>query len=187
MTMKALAEQIGVSESLISQIERDRVSPSLDTLISMVEVLEIDVEYLFNELKRTKEVTLVKREKRNSHLIEGVKYEQLSRITDYRLDHHIEAVKLEVPPGRIKSSSEYGHLGRELGFVLHGRGLFAYGTEAYELEEGDSISFASDIPHSLSNTGDTPLRAMWIMTPPRMFLPRGNGTSRREEGPPQGK
>jgi transcriptional regulator with XRE-family HTH domain len=173
MTMKTLADHIGVSESLISQIERDKVSPSLDTLIAIVEVLEIDLEYLFNELKRTKEVSLVRREHRNSHVIDGVRYQQLSRISDSKLKHHIEAVLIEIPRGEEKGSSEYGHLGRELGYVLKGAGCLEYGTETYNIGEGDSISFSSDIPHCLKNTGEKPLQAVWIITPPRMFLPKG--------------
>jgi mannose-6-phosphate isomerase-like protein (cupin superfamily) len=36
------------------------------------------------------------------------------------------------------------------------------------LKEGDSINFASSIPHVLRNTGKRPLRAIWIITPPKM-------------------
>ena len=42
MTLKEVARQAGVSESLISQIERNRVSPSIDTLLQIADVLEID-------------------------------------------------------------------------------------------------------------------------------------------------
>ena len=39
----------GVSESLVSQIERNRVSPAIDTLLALADALDIDLEYLFEE------------------------------------------------------------------------------------------------------------------------------------------
>ncbi len=167
MTMKALGEKAGVSESLISQIERARVSPSLDTLITLTDVLEIDLDYLFRELKKKGSAVLVRRGERNSHTADGVLYEHLSRIPDPEGRQLIDALLLTVPPGGKKGSGEYGHIGSELGFVLKGRGELEYGTKTYILEEGDSISFASEIPHTLYNRGKGPLEALWVITPPR--------------------
>ena len=51
-TLKVVATQAGVSESLISQIERNRVSPAIDTLLSLADVLDINLEFLFEEYRR---------------------------------------------------------------------------------------------------------------------------------------
>jgi transcriptional regulator with XRE-family HTH domain len=170
MTMRTLAGKIGVSESLISQIERDRISPSLDTLMAIVDALEIDLEYLFKDYKRNKSVSVVKKNDRNRHLIDGVNYEQLSNIPSLQPEHAIEAFLLTLPPKAARGNSDYGHQGRELGFILAGAAELQYGTETYSIEEGDSISFSANIPHTLSNPGEEPLRALWIITPPRMFV-----------------
>lgn len=170
ITMRALACKIGVSESLISQIERDRISPSLDTLMAIVDALEIDLEYLFKDYKHNKSVSLVKKNERNCHFIDGVNYEQLSNIPDLQPEHAIEAFLLTLQPKTSRGNRDYGHQGRELGFLLEGKAELQYGTEIYSIEEGDSISFSADIPHTLSNPGDTPLTALWIITPPRMFV-----------------
>ena len=170
ITMRSLAGKIGVSESLISQIERDRISPSLDTLMSIVNALEIDLEYLFKDFKHTKTVSQVKEADRNRHLIDGVTYEQLSEIPDIQPEHAIEALLLTVPPRTSKGNDDYGHEGRELGFILEGEGELMYGTETYQLQPGDSISFSANIPHTLRNKGAGKLKALWIITPPRMFI-----------------
>ena len=44
-----VAQQAGVSESLVSQIERNHVSPAIDTLLALADVLDINLEYLFEE------------------------------------------------------------------------------------------------------------------------------------------
>ena len=168
VTMKALGAEVGVSESLLSQIERDKVSPSLDTLIAITDALEIDLEYLFRDLKKQGSVSLVKKESRNSHTIEGVKYQHLSKITDQQQEHNIEALLLTIPPRHKKGNREYGHIGMEMGFIIQGKGELEYGNEKYLLEEGDSISFSSDIPHTLYNRGEDKLEALWIVTPPKI-------------------
>ena len=51
LTMKELSKKIGVSESLISQVETDKVSPAIDTLLKITDELNIDFEYLFKKYK----------------------------------------------------------------------------------------------------------------------------------------
>ena len=43
-TLKDVASRAEVSESLISQIERNKVSPSIDTLLLIADILDIDYE-----------------------------------------------------------------------------------------------------------------------------------------------
>lgn len=52
LTMREVAERAGVSESLISQIERNRISPAIDTLLKIIDILEIDLDFIFREFKR---------------------------------------------------------------------------------------------------------------------------------------
>ena len=49
LTLKTVANQAGVSESLVSQIERNKVSPAIDTLLNLADVLDINIEFLFEE------------------------------------------------------------------------------------------------------------------------------------------
>jgi len=169
LTMKEVAQKVGISESMVSQIERDRVSPSLDTLLTMAEVLQIDLEYLFQNYKKSHQVSIVRADERNQVIREQVRYEQLSRFSDSTEEHALEAFLLTIEPGSEKGDQEYGHPGRELGFLMEGEGVLYYGKEEYHLKSGDSLSFSSDIPHRLKNTGTKALKALWVITPPRLF------------------
>lgn len=167
LTMRDVAERAGVSESLVSQIERNKVSPALDTLISLVEVLEIDIEYLFSDLRKDRLVNLVRREDRRRVETKKVVYERLSRTSETEGDRGIEAYLLEIPAGGEKGDKEYGHQGKELGVIIEGRAEFIIGGKCYSLESGDSISFSSSVPHLLKNSGDSRLKAFWVVTPPK--------------------
>jgi transcriptional regulator with XRE-family HTH domain len=170
MTLKDVARKVQVSESLISQIERNRVSPAIDTLLRIADVLEMDLEYLFQDFKRTKAVHLVRSSERNKIMLPGIVYEQLSKTVGADEEHAMEAYCLEIAPGGEKGSREFGHRGAELGLILEGKGELRFGTETYELGPGDSISFAADIPHELRNTGKKALKAVWVTTPPKIFF-----------------
>jgi transcriptional regulator with XRE-family HTH domain len=170
MTMKEVASAAGLSESLISQIETNKVSPSLDTLLHLADILGIDPEYLFRGLKKDPGVTIVRCADRKTLTQPGLAFHQLSSIKDSSTEHAVEAYLLEIEPGAQKGSEEYGHIGRELGVILEGNGVFHYGNSDYELDTGDTVSFASDVPHVMRNTGKKKLKAVWIITPPkRMF------------------
>lgn len=168
ITLKEVAAHVHVSESLLSQIERNKVSPSIDTLMAIVDALEIDLEYLFKDYKKNKLVTIVRAQDRSNYMLQNVSYQQLSdnSIVD---EHAVEALMLEIAPGGEKGSLEYGHAGRELGIILEGCGELIYGTESYTICKGDTISFPADIPHTLRNTSKHPMKAVWIICPPRMF------------------
>jgi len=169
LTMKEVARQAGVSESMVSLIERNKVSPSLDTLLTMAEVLQIDLEYLFQDYKKSHQVSIIRKNERNQVMKDHVLYEQLSSFSDNNEEHAIEAFLLTIGPGEEKGDQEYGHPGRELGYLMQGQGTLYYGKETYDLNSGDSISFRSDIPHRLENTGDQAIKALWVITPPRLF------------------
>ncbi|QJR22669.1 hypothetical protein BREVNS_1919 [Brevinematales bacterium NS] len=166
MTLREVAERAGVSESLVSQIERNRVSPALDTLLALLEVLDTDIEYLFRDWKRSRPLAYVPLHKRERVEVEGTVYERLASIPGQE-GEGIEGYFLCIPPYGEKRSEPLGHRGKELGIILRGEGEFVLGETTYSLKAGDSIAFESGIVHLLRNTKDIPLEAYWILTPPR--------------------
>jgi len=172
LTLREVAKRAGVSESLISQIERNKISPAIDTLFRIIDILEIDPDFIFRDLKKDRPVNLVRAGEKKRAVIDGVIYEQLSHTFSSSEEHAIEAYFLEIPPGGKSGDDEYGHIGKELGVIIKGRGECTVGKRVYSLKEGDSISFSADAPHQIRNTGGRPLRAFWIITPPKRLLGR---------------
>ena len=169
-TLKAVARRAGVSESLISQIERDKVSPAIDTLLSIADALELDLEYLFSGYRQHRPVRLITAEERARVDENGVIYEEVVHANEGDGAHAMEAFYLTVPPGAETRRGSYGHTGREFGVIVQGTGELQYGSSVYTLREGDSVSFSSDAPHTLANKGEETLRAFWVATPPQRFF-----------------
>ena len=77
---------------------------------------------------------------------------------------------ITIPKGSHTHRGSYGHLGRELGIILKGKGCLKYENKEYILNEGDSASFSAAVPHVLENVGDVDLQAIWVVTPAQRFV-----------------
>ena len=169
-TLKMVAQRAGVSESLISQIERKKVSPAIDTLLSIADALELDLEYLFSGYRQQRPVRLIAAEERARIDENGVIYEEVVHANEGDGLHAMEAYYVTMPPGTETRRGFYGHTGREFGIIIQGTAELQYGCATYKLKQGDSVSFSSDAPHTIANRGEETLRAFWVVTPPQRFF-----------------
>ena len=169
LTLKVVAQQAGVSESLVSQIERNRVSPAIDTLLALAEVLDINLEYLFEEYHRERPVSITRSDERRTISEDDILYAELAKPVDSDGSRALESYIVEIPIGSHTHRGSYGHTGREVGYILQGKAQLHYENLVYNLNEGDSISFSSSAPHTLINNGTVPLKAIWVVTPPQRF------------------
>jgi transcriptional regulator with XRE-family HTH domain len=166
LTLREVAEKAGVSESLVSQIERNRVSPAIDTLLALADALDLDLEHLFSDYRRERPVRIVRKDERSVFTRPGTLYERLAYLEGQGREG-IEAYVITLEPGAKTGGKEYGHPGWELGIVQEGRAELTVGNQTYRLLPGDSVSFMANSPHVLANIGRRPLRVFWIVTPPK--------------------
>ncbi|MCR5046789.1 MAG: XRE family transcriptional regulator [Treponema sp.] len=168
-TLKVVAQRAGVSESLVSQIERNRVSPAIDTLLALAEVLDINLEFLFEEYRKKHPVEIIRADDRRSVDEDGVRYEEIVHPNSDDGSHMMESYLITIPPHSQTHRGSYGHIGRETGFVLSGEGELHYEKNVYPIKTGDGISFSAGAPHVLVNNGDVDLKAVWTVTPSQRF------------------
>jgi transcriptional regulator with XRE-family HTH domain len=172
ISQRELARRLGLSASLISQIESDQSKPSVSTLYAIVTELGVSLDHVFqvHEFEGTpSEPTgdggtgpVVRPDER--HVIElasGVRWERLT-------SHHHEDVDFlhvvyEVGGASAPEERMMRHRGREYGIVLSGRLCVQLGFERHELGAGDSIAFDSTQPHRLWNDGDEPVHGIWFV------------------------
>ena len=65
-------------------------------------------------------------------------------------------------------SAQYG-IERENMAQPDGAAYLIYGDESHRIGVGDTVAFASDMPHTIKNIGETPLITTWVITPGRIF------------------
>lgn len=159
-----IAKRAHISTSMLSQVERSVVSPSIDTLCAVCNALGMDITHLFRSISDTHQVRVLRKGERLKNRGNGVRYEQLVVNMDASLP--AEMFLLEVAPHQKIGLSEQGHEGTEMGYVLSGSALLIINGREYILTQGDSVTFNASLPHSLQNVGTTPFRAVWNALPP---------------------
>ena len=161
-----IAQRAGISVSMLSQIERGIVAPSVETLLTVCGVLDLEPSDLFKQIGAAAPVRIHHKGERLRNELGGVRYEQL--MTSLHPMYQAEMFLIEVAPGKNSTFSGGGHEGAEMGYVLEGSAVLTVDEEAYEVREGDSIYFNAHLPHQVANTGSKPFRAVWSIAPPHV-------------------
>ncbi|RXT06528.1 helix-turn-helix domain-containing protein [Ammoniphilus sp. CFH 90114] len=159
LTLKELAELTGLSASLLSQIERGLVDPTVGTFWKICNALDIPIHQFFQEMQA--EQLVVRRAQRRMMELSNanVKYHYLSQNQAGK----IQFLLVEIQPGEMKEQELVSHSGEECGLVLQGELTVIYGNQEIHLGEGDSIHFTSTIPHRYINPGNVPSLSVWAM------------------------
>jgi transcriptional regulator with XRE-family HTH domain len=174
ISVRSFARTLGVSPSLVSQIERGLVMPSVGTLYGMCSELSLTLDHLFDQgtqsaTTRAKtrsnrpRVAAVQRgqNRKRIHLANGVHWELLTPQSNDPAEFW--RVEYEVGAASCPEDALVRHGGSEHGYVLSGRLGVRIGSETFELRAGDSVSFNSEDPHRLWTIGKTPALAIWVV------------------------
>ncbi len=181
LSLRAVASAVGVSASLLSQVETGKTQPSVSTLYALVNYLGISLDGLMGHNRadssplglstssapesggdRRSDSVVQRRE--DNPIIEmenGVTWERLA------VGDSAVADPLIVTYAPAGSSSVEGkmmrHAALEYGVLLEGRLTLRIDFETYELTPGDSFCFDAQRPHLYINEGDVPARGIWFV------------------------
>jgi transcriptional regulator with XRE-family HTH domain len=185
LTVREMARRVDVSPSLVSQIERGLVTPSVGTLWSIAAELGLVMDDLFTSTEHgtgehgstehnseqssaahaaapgRRAVVQRGHDRQRIRLAGGVVWERLAA----RPDDEVEFlyVRYEAGAESCPENSFFRHGGKEYAYILEGRLGLQIGFDRYELSPGDSVSFESHNPHRLWAIGDEPATAIWII------------------------
>lgn len=163
ISVRGLARQLGVSASLLSQIERGLAQPSVGTLWALVSELGLSLDGLFpgDAGARGDEARVQRAQGRRAiELDRGVRWERLTPGPDADVDFAF--VTYEPGADAAPEGPRAAHRGREYGYVISGRLAIDVGDEALELGPGDAVVFGSRTPHRFRALGDEPVQAVWF-------------------------
>jgi transcriptional regulator with XRE-family HTH domain len=164
LPLKQLAKGAGVSASLISQIENNRVDPSLSTLRKIGFTLGVPVFALVAE-SAPDDASLIPRAKRRRVTFPriGLEYEIIHSEMSKRMGIMIGTLQ----PEGVTAEEPLAHDGEECLVVLKGALRVEFLQSQRELKEGDSLYFDSSAPHRLVNPHKKICQFYLIITPPK--------------------
>lgn len=158
MSIVELAIAVGVSKSLISQVERGDIFPSLSTLEKVAAALEVDITQFFKiESPPVSESEIVVRENKRKKITMPNSSMVYNMLTP-NLRKSLEFLLIEIPPYSSKGEEEeieiFKHDGEEYFFVLEGQLELVIEEQKYMLNAGDSGCFDSSHGHVWRNNFD---------------------------------
>ncbi len=162
LTQEELANRCELSKGFISQLENDLTSPSIATLIDILEILGTNLREFFADEVNEK-ITFKRDDMFESEDFDlGYTFKWLVP-NSQKNDMEPALVEL-VPGGRYKE--EKPHEGEEFGFVLKGNIILHMGNKRLKVKKGESFYYKSKEVHYISNEGKTPALLVWVSSPP---------------------
>lgn len=167
-SQRKLAQLSGLTNTAISGIEQGRNSPSINTLESILQVLDSDLASFFTAHK----------EEQKREIKTVVKAEELINIgrksqgggVQLNLVHNGDPARqlsmlIETYPPHSQTEEKITHEGEESGTVISGKITIILGETRYELQAGDSYVFDTSTPHTFINDSDEETKIVSAHTP----------------------
>ena len=150
LSLDMVAEQTGVSKSMLGQIERGESNPTVSTIGKIVEGLKVPFEQLiYNKSVTVAIPTLAQapvcREQPGRYSIHI--------LLPYETGRNIEIYQADMESGSQINSSSHGEFTWEYLTVLRGGVELEINGETFCLSENESFYFACDREHTYKNTG----------------------------------
>jgi transcriptional regulator with XRE-family HTH domain len=184
LSLRELARRVGISASMLSQVETDRTRPSVSTIYAIATELGVSIDALLSGSDGAAEDSsvagrsrvrsaaaapaaaglasqLVRPEDRHKIELEsGVTWELLSDLLPHLVDFMFVTYE---PGGRSSSSGKMvQHGGTEFAYLLRGTLRIRVAFDEYVLQPGDALAFDSTEPHLLVNEGTEPAEGIWF-------------------------
>ncbi|OZG74448.1 XRE family transcriptional regulator [Hahella sp. CCB-MM4] len=164
LSQRELAKRAGVTNSTISMIEKNSVSPSVSSLKKVLTGIPISlVEFFAEDVEDEKPQTVVYPP---ANLLDLSVNDIKMKLVGKSFGHRALAFMVETyEPGADTGEDMYVHEGEEAGMVLKGQLELTVSGEIYHLKEGDSYYFDSTRPHRFRNPYDKPCEIVSATTP----------------------
>ena len=174
LTLVQMAERCKISPSFLSQIERDKATPSVTTLYAIAEVMGVSTASFFSTPSSSNGLETSVDPQGGAKVVRAGRRKKLiypdthivNELLTPDLQGSIQMMWIVMPPGTDSGDEPFIHDGEECGVILQGQLETWVGGEKYILGPGDSIYHMSNIPHRTKNIGDDEVIMVFAKTPP---------------------
>lgn len=160
LTQEELADRAELSKGFISQLERDLTSPSIATLMDILQCLGTSIGEFFNETPE-EQIVFGKNdyfEKHDTDLKNEIKW-----IIPNAQKNVMEPIMLTLEAGG-ETYPDNPHEGEEFGYVMQGSISIHLGSRTYKAKKGESFYFVPDKKHYLTSKSGAVI--LWVSSPP---------------------
>ena len=163
LTQEDLANRCDLSKGFISQLERDKVSPSIATLRDILECLGSNLKDFFNSDETVEKVVYTRED------INEVSDTELGYIIDWLIPtaqkNEMEPILLRLSKGG-RSGQYDPYEGEIFGYVLSGSITLVLEDKNHKVKKGESFYYKANNSHHIKNSGKAEAAVLWISIPP---------------------
>lgn len=160
LTQEELADRCELSKGFISQLEHNKVSPSIENLETILEVLGITISDFFKEEKE--DLIVFSYNEQNDKRYDSYLQTWLVPSAQKKM---MEPIYVELDEGGV-TEKDFPHEGEEFGYVIEGEIEIHYGDRSYAVKAGDSFYFEAKYEHYLKNISKKKSKIVWVSCPP---------------------
>jgi transcriptional regulator with XRE-family HTH domain len=165
--LQDLSNRTGLSKALLSQVEKEVVSPPISTLLRISRALNVNISFFFQDGDPEEKVVVVRKDE--SKVIDsrhfgreesGYYYEALAFKKSRK---YMEPFLVEFKKKNPKGLSYFSHEGEEFIYLLEGKLEFRTENQQVVLDPGDSLYFESSLPHAYRALGRRNAKALSVI------------------------
>ncbi len=162
LTQEELADRCELSKGFISQLERDLTSPSIATLVDILQCLGTDLKDFFYDSEDTQIAF-----KESDYFVK--KDEELQNKVEWIIPNAqknmMEPIRLTLSPGG-STYPDTPHEGEEFGYVLQGSVSLILGKKCIPVKKGESFYYTAKETHYLKADTKSGAVLIWVSSPP---------------------
>ena len=160
LTQGELADRCELTKGYISQLENDLTSPSIATLVDILNALGTTLADFFRE--NAEEKIVFTQDEYIEKRADGMVW---NWVIPNAQKNVMEPVLVELEAG-ASTQADFPHDGEEFGYVLEGRVAVVCGGKAHIAKKGESFYFTANREHRIVNKGKGAAKFLWISSPP---------------------
>ena len=162
LTQEELADRSELSKGFISQLERDLTSPSIATLVDILQCLGTTISEFFME---DREEQVVFHDEDYFEKVDTELGNKIEWIIPNAQKNMMEPIRLTLEPGG-STYRDVPHEGEEFGYVLKGNIRIHIGKKVYTAKKGDAFYFTPGAEHYIEASKNSGATLIWVSTPP---------------------
>lgn len=163
MSQRELAKQSGVTNAMISQIEKNQVNPSIGSLKKILDAMSISMGDFFTVNIDAEDKIFFSHEE----LVDiGDNVISMLLVGSKKKGRKLALLREIYPPGADTGTDFMHHEGEEGGIILRGEIEITVGNQKKILRAGDSYYFETRTPHRFRNLGKVECELISAATPP---------------------
>ncbi|MBQ2686093.1 MAG: helix-turn-helix transcriptional regulator [Erysipelotrichaceae bacterium] len=160
LTQEELASRCELTKGFLSQLENNLATPSLPTLMDIVEALGTDMSTFFKETDETQICF-----SRDDFFVDEREGYTINWIVPNAQKNTMEPIIVEIAPGSCSQVMQ-PHEGEEFCYVLNGKVTLVMGDREYEVRKGNTFYINGEREHYLRNDSAHAAQVLWICSPP---------------------